>query len=241
MNYEIELIQDEKAVVGEGPVWDPRTQKFYWTDIRTGRLFEYVPATGEHRKIHDGVFVGGLAVNKQGGLTLGTWEGVMLWRSDSDWVLAPPRRQVPVQRRDRPDQTAVSTPAACSTARTTECLYRFFPNGEIEEIETGLTISNGMGFSPDLKTFYHTDCGPRTIYKYDYDPTTHTFQQEHVRAIGDRHGRSRRHDGRRRRQRVGRCLGQRLRYQVRSGRQRTGTHQLSCDPDIVRHVRRTRH
>ena len=86
MNYEIELIQDEKAVVGEGPVWDPHTEKLYWTDIRTGRLFEYVPATGEHRTIHDGVFVGGLAVNKQGGLALGTWEGVMLWRSDSDWV-----------------------------------------------------------------------------------------------------------------------------------------------------------
>ena len=66
MNFEIELIQDENAVVGEGTVWDPHTQKLYWTDIRTGRLFEYVPATGQHRTIHDGIFVGGLAVNKPG-------------------------------------------------------------------------------------------------------------------------------------------------------------------------------
>ena len=177
MNYEIELIQDEKAVVGEGPVWDPHTVKLYWTDIRTGRLFEYVPATGEHRTIHDGIFVGGLAVNKQGGLTLGTWEGVMLWRSDSDWtwlhhddkyrfndVIAGPDGSFYAGSMFDGDNNGV--------------LYRFLPDGEIEEVATGLAISNGMGFSPDLKTFYHTDCGPRTIYRYDYDPTTHSMSNK---------------------------------------------------------------
>ena len=37
-----------------------------------------------------------------------------------------------------------------------------------------------MGFSPDLKTFYHTDCGPRTIYKYEYDPTDHTLSNRSI-------------------------------------------------------------
>ena len=58
-------------MVGEGPVWDPHTEKLYWTDIRTGRLFEYVPATGEHRTIHDGIFVGGLAVTSRAAWPLG--------------------------------------------------------------------------------------------------------------------------------------------------------------------------
>jgi hypothetical protein len=30
-----------------------------------------------------------------------------------------------------------------------------------------------MDFSPDLRTFYHTDSIPREIYAYDYDLRTH--------------------------------------------------------------------
>ncbi len=72
MEYRIEQIVDVKALVGEGPVWDDSRQVLYWTDIRTGRFFRYDPATGDHQTIHQGVFVGGLGVNRRGGLTLGT-------------------------------------------------------------------------------------------------------------------------------------------------------------------------
>ncbi len=183
---EIELIRDEQAKVGEGPVWDPHSQKLYWTDIRTGRCFEYVPGTGERRTIHEGIFVGGLAVNKQGGLTLGTWEGVMLWRSDSDWAW--------LHHDDKyrfndviagPDGSFYA--GSMFDGEDNGVLYRFRPDGQVDEIATGLSISNGMGFSPDLKTFYHTDCGPRTIYKYDYDAQAHELsnRREFIRLGAD--------------------------------------------------------
>jgi sugar lactone lactonase YvrE len=35
-------------------------------------------------------------------------------------------------------------------------------------METGLTIANGMGWSPDGRTFYLTDTLRHTIYAYDY-------------------------------------------------------------------------
>ena len=87
-DYEIEMLAEENALVGEGPLWDPHRGVLYWTDIRTGRVFKYNPDAGENEKIHHGVNVGGIAVNRQGGLVFGTWEGVMLWRSDADfqWV-----------------------------------------------------------------------------------------------------------------------------------------------------------
>src|SRR6266436_4371772 len=85
-SYSIEKLADPKAVVGEGPVWDGGTGTLYWTDIHTGRGFQYEPTSGENRPIHQGVNVGGLRVNATGGLVFGTWEGVLLWRSDQENV-----------------------------------------------------------------------------------------------------------------------------------------------------------
>src|SRR5262249_41644893 len=49
-------------------------------------------------------------------------------------------------------------------------LYRYDPDGSLRVMETGLTISNGLGWSPDGATFYLTDSPARRIYAYRYDP-----------------------------------------------------------------------
>src|SRR6185312_4806921 len=48
-------------------------------------------------------------------------------------------------------------------------LYRFDPDHKATKILDSLGCSNGMGFSPDLKRFYHTDSGQRTIYGFRYE------------------------------------------------------------------------
>ena len=63
-DMQIEMLAEEHALVGEGPVWDPKTSVLYWTDIRGGRYFKYDPATGVNETIHNGIFVGGAAVNR---------------------------------------------------------------------------------------------------------------------------------------------------------------------------------
>lgn len=175
MEYQIERIVDVRALVGEGPVWDDTTQTLYWTDIRSGRFFRYDPATGDHQTIHQGVFVGGLRVNRRGGLTLGTWEGVMLWRSDDDFVWW---RHGPDHGEELQFNEVTAGPDGSFYAGTyldekPGKLYRFFPDGSVDVVAEGLGISNGMGFAADLRTFYHTDSPTRTIFAYDYDPKTH--------------------------------------------------------------------
>jgi D-xylonolactonase len=44
----------------------------------------------------------------------------------------------------------------------------------------GVSISNGMGWSPDLKTFYYTDSTPKQVYAYDYSPRKHTISNKRV-------------------------------------------------------------
>jgi len=47
-------------------------------------------------------------------------------------------------------------------------LYRLDPDGSVHAMESGLGVSNGIGWSPDNETMYLTDSMTRTIYAYDF-------------------------------------------------------------------------
>ena len=179
LKYLIEKAASEKAIVGEGPVWCVSGKVLYWTDIRTGRFFRFTPRSGMNETIHEGIFVGGLAVNKHGGMTLGTWEGVMLWNSDTDWVWYHHDTERGRLMRFNDCKAGPDGSFYCGTYYDNEPLhgklFRFPPSGGYEVLAEGLGISNGMGWSPDLKVFYHTDSTARTIYKYEYDAVTHNI------------------------------------------------------------------
>ena len=58
----IEVIADYQCVVGEGPLWHPMHKRLYWSDIDTGRMFWFDPATGRDEQCYDGPKVGGFTV-----------------------------------------------------------------------------------------------------------------------------------------------------------------------------------
>ena len=86
MEYHVEKLAAENALVGEGPVWDTESQTLYWVDIQGGRFWNFDPSTGENTLLHEGYNIAGVTRNRRGGLTVGTWEGVQLWNSDDDFV-----------------------------------------------------------------------------------------------------------------------------------------------------------
>src|SRR5262249_37780945 len=59
-------------------------------------------------------------------------------------------------------------------------LYRYDPDGTLHTMETGLTISNGLGWSPDEKTFYLTDSPTRKIFGYRFDVGTGSIADRRV-------------------------------------------------------------
>ncbi len=170
---EIERLADENALVGEGPVWDPKRQVLYWTDIQGGRMFCYDPARNLNERVHRGHNVGGVMVNRQGGLLTFIWDGIVLWNSDEDWAKVREDYNEEVLRFN--DVIAAPNGSAFGGSYFDDHpgkLYRFDPDGGVAVIAEGVRCSNGMGFSPDLRTFYHTDALIHTIYAYDFDPAT---------------------------------------------------------------------
>jgi sugar lactone lactonase YvrE len=48
-------------------------------------------------------------------------------------------------------------------------LYRLDADLSVHTMQTGITISNGIGWSPDQRTMYYQAPGRKTIYAYDFD------------------------------------------------------------------------
>ncbi len=176
----VEMIADFKNRVGEGPVWDPKRQVLNWTDIQTGRLFEYDHATENSRTIYQGEYIGGFANNRQGGMVVASWSGIGLWREGEEitYVHRGIMNGKPLRFND-----VSATPAGQFLAGTYHFedggklgeLYRFDPDGSIHMIEDEIGISNGIGFSPDLKTVYYADTTKNATWAYDFDAKTGDF------------------------------------------------------------------
>ena len=183
MEYHVEKLAAENALVGEGPVWDIESQSLYWVDIQGGRFWNFDPSTGANTLMHEGYNVAGVTRNTRGGLTVGTWEGVQLWNSDDDFVWLH-RGEIdgrPIKLNDLtvgPDGSLYG-----GSGHLDSCtLFRFKPDGTAEIIDDGIELCNGMGFSPDLRTFYSTDTPKHEIYKWDHNLVTGEISNKKIFA-----------------------------------------------------------
>ena len=59
-------------------------------------------------------------------------------------------------------------------------LYRLDPDGQAVLVLSDLTISNGLGWSPDGTTMYLADSGPRVVHAFRFDGDTGTISDARV-------------------------------------------------------------
>ena len=158
--------------LGECPVWDARRQKLLWTDILKKQLWEYCPATDEARLYWQGaMMVGGFAFARDGRLVLCSDKGVYKQADDGamrklfDIPFRPGERFNDITT----DPAGRIFAGSLHADLTGGVLYRLEKGRPIAPVMAGLGISNGMTFSMDAKTFFHTDSKTMRITRYDYD------------------------------------------------------------------------
>lgn len=172
---EPELIADYACVVGEGPLWHPLEQRVYWSDINTGRLFRYDPASGNSEQCYAGEPVGGFTVQADGALLLFMARGaIKTWREGQ---LTTVVEEIPEERGTRFNDV-IADPRGrvfCGTMPEGERLgnlYRLDPEGSLTKVLEGVNVSNGLGFTLDRQQMYYTESRVHTIYLFDYDEAT---------------------------------------------------------------------
>lgn len=167
------LLVDEPCETGEGPLWHDDERVLYWLDIPTGRLFRYDPAsdTNELAFQHDDP-IGGSTIQEDGSLLLFCEAGAILhWRDGEVTVVIG---EIP-RERDTRFNDVIADPAGrvyCGTMpgdAHLAALYRLDTDGTLTQLFDDIGLSNGMGFTRDFQTMFHSDTNFRTIYRLDYD------------------------------------------------------------------------
>ncbi|WP_347267699.1 SMP-30/gluconolactonase/LRE family protein [Paracoccus sp. (in: a-proteobacteria)] len=174
MGAGFELVCDLRAGLGEGPVWDGDRQCLRLTDISARRLHQFDPASGAVETLDLPEELGCFAPSRAGGVIGAMRSGI--WNLPED---GPARLLA-----DNPETHAGSRfndgttdPLGRLLAGTVDpgkqgraALYRFDRRG-LARLADGLMTSNGLAFSPDGRTLYHSDTPRFVIYAYDYDVT----------------------------------------------------------------------
>ncbi|MAQ83733.1 MAG: IclR family transcriptional regulator [Maritimibacter sp.] len=172
--------------LGEGPFWDADAQRLHWVDILAPGLLSGDPATGE-RSFRPMPELVGVAIPKAtGGFVCATETGIKTISATGEIaVLAEPEADRPGNRFNDGKCDSRGRLWVGSLAINTEPgrgrLWRVDPDGSFALMEEGLHISNGLGWSPDERTFYFTD-GPKTIWAYDFDAAVGTISNKRAFA-----------------------------------------------------------
>lgn len=175
VDIEVECVSECPSLLGEGPMWSPRDEALYWVDILTPAIHCFNTATRTDTETKLGSMVS-LAIPKAtGGLLVATPGGLMTYDVDSKRLQAfcHPESDRPGNRYndgkcDRMGRLWVGT-LDIGTAANRGNLFKVEADGSWKKMDSGLTVANGMGWSPDNRHMYFTDSMRRTIYRYDFD------------------------------------------------------------------------
>ncbi len=171
--WQASLVLDAKASVGEGPIWDHRTQELVWVDIPAGALHRFDPRTGANVPALVGQPLAAVALRAAGGFVLALRDGFAISDAGEVAVVAAVERENPGTRLND---------GACDTAGRfwagsmhrgqlpgAGSLYRLDADHTVTAVLDGVTISNGIGWSPDNDLMYYVDSPSGGVDVFEFD------------------------------------------------------------------------
>jgi sugar lactone lactonase YvrE len=171
----------EPGRLSEGPRWDGARDELLWVDVLAGRLHRARPGAGGQLQVQQTFQVhghlGAAAPAADGGYVLAAGPG-FLYVDDAGVIreLAQPEAgRTDVRMNDGacdPQGRFWAGTMAYDETPGAGRLYRLELDGSCTQVLTGLTISNGIGWSPDGTTMYFADSGTGDIDAFHFDPAT---------------------------------------------------------------------
>jgi sugar lactone lactonase YvrE len=174
----VKVAFDVRARLGEGALWDWRGGLLISVDIRGGRVLVSDPSDGSTRSIGVGQPVGAAMLRGERELLLAVRDGFM--SLDLGTEAATELVQVEADRPgNRMNDGACDAGGRCFAGTMAfdrspgaATLYRLDPDLSVHALVDGLSISNGVGWSPSGESMYHIDTPTLGVDAYDFDEAT---------------------------------------------------------------------
>lgn len=186
MTSALSCVLDIKASLGECPVWSADDHVLYWVDINAPSLNRFDPATGLNTAWPMPESIGCVALRARGGFVAALRGG--FWFIDREGKLERKLVEAPYDpahhrfNDGRADARGRFWAGSMNEKRdaTTAKLYRLDPDLRLTAVIDDITVSNGLAFSPDGRTLYHTSTPTQTVHAYDFDATAGAIANRRV-------------------------------------------------------------
>lgn len=174
MNASLEVAVAAKARLGEGPTWDPAGRRLLWVDIVAAEVHAYDPASGaDSLLIGTGSHVGAAKPRAGGGIVANLRDGIGCYEPDGTFRMIADLAVPGVRGNDAavaPDGSLWAGTMRYDKATGGGRLYRIGPDGDATTVLDDVTISNGIGWSPDGRLMYYIDTPTGRVDVFDAGP-----------------------------------------------------------------------
>lgn len=171
-----ELIFDGRHDLAEGPVWHDGC--LWWVNIAAGELHQLDPTTGFHEQRHLGGNAG-CAAPCEDGRWLVARDRQLNWLDWDSGAMTPFCEVEPEKSQNRFNDGQCDSRGRLwigtmdkQAAAAAGSLYVIEAGHKPRRVLNGLTISNGMSWSLDDRTFYFTDTATNRVDVFDFDSAT---------------------------------------------------------------------
>jgi sugar lactone lactonase YvrE len=166
-----EAVTGPVAYHGEGPVWSARWGGLRWVDMLAGDVLA-LGEDGAVERRHAGEVAAALRPRAGGGAVIAVRRGFVLEEPDGSLRALPELWSGDEVRMNEggcdPDGRFYCGSMAYDHRTGGGALYRLDPDGAVDVVLGGVTISNGLEWSPDGSRAYYVDTPTREISVFDY-------------------------------------------------------------------------
>lgn len=167
-----EQVTDPVAYHGEGPVWSPSWGGLRWVDMLAGDVLS-LAADGSVGRRSVSEVVAAVRPRRGGGAVFGIERGFALEDPDGTLTRLPPLWDDEGVRMNEggcdPDGRFHCGSMAYDQRPGAAGLYRLDPDGSTTTVLEGVTVSNGLEWSPDGSRAYYDDTATHRVDVFDYD------------------------------------------------------------------------